>query len=580
MMRKGCRVFSAVFAVLMLLSVSCFSAFSAENHYYIKELNMNLDLPDNMVAITRESPETDRYFSLFGLDYTTTMNNFKSNNIYLQGMYEDSSKVFTVTMLSDENSKNVGNYSDLSDEQLLEVENSFLAEKEYTSCTVQRYNNYVFMQLQFKTQSDGQAVNATQCNTVIDGNNITLTLQPAKGGELTNEDYQTIDSILQSVEFDGHGMFEPQNLIANPAVWIVAIMAIFIIVLFVLLIINNKIKERRKAIKRQEKKIKNQQILMELAKEYSSQPVISENNHMKNIPKTVGKSETPIYESEETAEDIITQFRNSKDFEAINRKRTISQNEEASDTSNEDLTKNISIMSEDNIVSPLSEEDGTKTNNNIPFNAENKPVLKIVTPDIETETKMSEEYAEEIYQEPNNYFEDEFVQEYDEDSEYNEDNSIIGSEESFDQSEDYFDEALDNDIYSRETVDDEDNYENNYENNYEKNRINRVDKDAVRKKAKTAGAVVLNGILIFLNGAKTFFIHLGYFCTNLFRLIKRNIKRRKQRKAEMLRRRQQEEARRRREENLKRKQRNVSKDANGLVKVHSRNEYSVKRQQK
>lgn len=573
MMRKGYRVFSAVFAVLILLSVSCFSVFSAENHYYIKELKMSVDLPDNMSAITRESPETDRYFSLFGLDYTTTMNSFKGNNIYLQGMYEDSSKIFTVTMLSDENSKSVGNYSDLSDEQLINVENSFLAEKEYTSCTVQKYNNYVFMQLQFNTQSDGQTVNATQCNTVIDGNNITLTLQPAKGGELTNEDYQAIDSILQSVEFDGHGMFEPQNLIANPALWIVAIMAVFIIVLFVLLIINNKLKKRRKAIKRKDKKIKNQQILMELAKKYSSKSVVLENNLTNDVLKIAETSEVPVSESGETAEDIITQFRSSKDFQEINRKKAVSQNEESE-----------------------------KKNNTITFNAEDNAVLKIVNPENETETNVAEEnteekiktevqksdlnnysdeIAEEIYQN-DNYSEDEFVQEYEEydedeqDIEYMEDNPIIGSEESFDQSEDYFDEALDNDIYSSENIDDEDDYENNYVNS----RLNRLDKEAVRKKAKTAGAVILNGILIFLNGAKTFLIHSGYFCTNLFRLIKRNIKRYRKRKAEMLRRRQQEEAKRRREENLKRKQRNVSKDANGLVKVHSRNEYSGKRQQR
>lgn len=574
MMRKGYRGFSAIFAVLILLSVSCFSVFSAENHYYIKELKMSMDLPDNMSAITRESPETDRFFSLFGLDYTETMNSFKSNNIYLQGMYEDNSKIFTVTMISDKNSKSVGNYSDLSDEQLIDVENSFLAEKEYTSCTVQKYNDYVFMKLQFNAQSDGQTVNATQCNTIIDGNNITLTLQPEKGSELTNEDYQAIDSILKSVEFDGHGMFEPQNLINNPTLWIVAIMAVFIIVLFVLLLINNKVKKRRKDIKRKDKKIKNQQVLMELAKEYSSKPVVLKKNHTNDVLKTAQISETPVSESGETVEDVITQFRNSKDFEEINRKNVVSENEKSE-----------------------------KKNNTITFNAEDKTVLKIITPENETKTNMTEEntsekiktevqqsdlnnssdeITKETYQNEYDFSEDEIVQEYkeyDEDEqniEYIEDNPIIGSEESFDQSEDYFDETLDNDIYSRKTVDDEDNYEKNYVNS----RINRIDKETVRKKAKTAGAVILNGILIFLNGVKTFLIHLGYFCTNLFRLIKRNIKRYRQRKAEMLRRRQQEEAKRRREENLLRKQRNVLKDANGLIKVHSRNEYSGKSHQR
>lgn len=585
-MRKSCRAVSAIFAVLVLLTVSCFSAFSAENHYYIEELNLSFDLPDDMLAITKESPETDRYFSIFGLDYPTTMNNFESNHIYLQGMYEDSSRIFTVTMQSDGDSKSVGNYSDLSDEQLLEVQNSFLSEKEYTSCTVQRYNSNVFMELQFKTQTDGETVTATQSNTVIDGNNITFTLQPAKGSVLTDQDYQVMSNILQSVEFSGHGIFDTANLIANPIFWIaVSAVAIFIVVV-VALIIRKKVKNHRKKIKREEKRIRNQEILQELAAEYSSQTVVIENNITQPEPARFNT---------ESAEDIITQFRNSRDFQEINKKKAVSAKEEVETPEQEILVENISVIG-DNTDDTITEEE-TQEKQNIPFKAEDQPALRIVTPDDETEEneeaqnkednklKQKSEAVydnnfdvsdEDDYQSQEEYFE-QYYEEYDEDEEYDdeyiEDIPVVAREESFDQSEDYFDDALDNenDIYSRETVDDEDNYEKPRKIN-----VSKVDKDAVKTKAKTAGAVALNGTLIFLNGVKSFFIHLGYFCTNLFRLIKKNIKKRQKRKAEMLKRRQQEEAKRRREENLKRKQQNISKDANGLVKVRSRREYADK----
>ena len=62
------------------------------------------------------------------------------------------------------------------------------------------------------------------------------------------------------------------------------------------------------------------------------------------------------------------------------------------------------------------------------------------------------------------------------------------------------------------------------------------------------------------NGIKNFFVHCGYFCTNVSRLIKRKHAAKKRKKAEL---------ERRERERVRKQQAAQRRDGNGLVKVHS-----------
>ena len=62
------------------------------------------------------------------------------------------------------------------------------------------------------------------------------------------------------------------------------------------------------------------------------------------------------------------------------------------------------------------------------------------------------------------------------------------------------------------------------------------------------------------NGIKNFFVHCGYFCTNVSRLVKRKYAAKKRKKAEL---------ERRERERMRIQQAAQRRDSNGLVKVHS-----------
>lgn len=550
MMKKSAGLLLTILTLVLMMTISVFNVFATDTSYYIEELKMNIDLPEEMVAVTRQSPETDKYYSLFGIDYETSIAEFERENIYLRGMYQDSSKVLNVTMLSDDQSQRIGDYNNLDDNQLVDVENVLLQQESYTSCTIERYDDNIYMNLQYTTEVNGNTVYATQYNTVVEGNYINITLIPANGQQLTAEDYQMLNKVISSVSFSSKNANFFMSLLENPIVMICVCVVAVVGVCVILTIIIRKGKKRRKKAKKAERKEKNQELIQELAQEFS----IGANNADYNESYTEEYKEADYsqYESqgEETADDILEQIKREKAKEEAQRTQLYSRPvAEVPKEENVDVDS-IKVYVGDEVPEETDETVEEESAQSYPVINEEKTVLRLVTNDDEDE---DEEYDE-----------------YEEDEE--EEEEIFGSEESFDQSDDYFDEGLDTDIYSRDTVEDEDEYE-------EKRPA--MNTGVAKEKAKTAGAVVLNGLLIFLNGVKSFFIHLGYFFTNLTRMIKRAYKKHKYQKAQQQKRREQEEARRRRQENLRRKQqRQREMEENGLVKVRSRENVPSSRNQR
>lgn len=550
MMKKSAGLLLTILTLVLMMTISVFNVFATDTSYYIEELKMNIDLPEEMVAVTRQSPETDKYYSLFGIDYETSIAEFERENIYLRGMYQDSSKVLNVTMLSDDQSQRIGDYNNLDDNQLVDVENVLLQQDSYTSCTIERYDDNIYMNLQYTTEVNGNTVYATQYNTVVEGNYINITLIPANGQQLTAEDYQMLNKVISSVSFSSKNANFFMSLLENPIVMICVCVVAVVGVCVILTIIIRKGKKRRKKAKKAERKEKNQELIQELAQEFS----IGANNADYNESYTEEYKEADYsqYESqgEETADDILEQIKREKAKEEAQRTQLYSRPvAEVPKEENVDVDS-IKVYVGDEVPEETDETVEEESAQSYPVINEEKTVLRLVTNDDEDE---DEEYDE-----------------YEEDEE--EEEEIFGSEESFDQSDDYFDEGLDTDIYSRDTVEDEDEYE-------EKRPA--MNTGVAKEKAKTAGAVVLNGLLIFLNGVKSFFIHLGYFFTNLTRMIKRAYKKHKYQKAQQQKRREQEEARRRRQENLRRKQqRQREMEENGLVKVRSRENVPSSRNQR
>lgn len=235
------------------------TAFAAEKTYTIPELdNMSITLPEDMTAVTRQSNQNDTYFSLFGADYTNTMTYFQSRDIYLQGKNNTASLVLTITMTETEESKGLNNLNLLTGERLGEVARNFLANSDYSACTVDQPGKPVTW-LTFDVYSGGN--NAFQANTISGGKSIIITMT-REGASVTEADYQSFIKIINSAKFGQFAFFEQYKLY-------IIIGACVLIALILLIIIISIARRAGKRKKQTKTKSENERILEELAGEYS-----------------------------------------------------------------------------------------------------------------------------------------------------------------------------------------------------------------------------------------------------------------------------------------------------------------------
>lgn len=552
---------TAVLCALLCAIGSTFICSAASQRYTINEIDdMVIYLPDDMTAITRSSQNTDRYFSVFGLDYDATMQNFKNGDIYLQGMDSMSSLTVTVTMTKNADSNSIGNYNLLEADKLSQVSSNFLSQSEYTSCTPDMSGKIVWLNFDTNVTSNGLSIKAYQANTVYDGMSVSITLQ-RNSGNVTPEDYAAFTEIVSSVNF------QRESSIGSMIPYIIIGASIFVILLIIILIIVVK------HVKKRRKKNRNDRILEELAGKYTSK--------RRNRPAQE-HSEYSVYEDEKFEEDEYKIDKTEIDSEDFFKGVEQSDNEDVKiyksserkiDDSEIEEILNFKRMSDKKAAAKAEESlaEVVYSNANHTDNEE-KTETKTETEIENTEEIAESEHAEEAptedVKDKTNMvleLEDGLFGEADENDEedYNNDEELIRQEAKrvkFKDSDDFFEEAPKKTmgvISSKEIRDAEDF-----------DVINEVEERVkeVEKPSQNAGKSFVEAMKKVGGGIKSFGVHCGYFCTNVSRMIKHKHAMKKRQKAEAERR---ERARQRAER--QRAQRREMENG-GLVRVHSRSE--------
>ena len=558
---KNIRRCISAFVCAVLFVCTAVVCNAAGSKIQIEQLdNMSIQLPDNMLGITRDSKSTDKYFSVFGLDYDKTMSDFSSSDIFMQAMDNRAATTVTVTMTRNGDSEGIKNYNRLSDEKLYEVRESFISQGEYISCTPDQVQDIVWLMFDLNVTSPNGKIKAFQANTVYDGMSINVTIQ-RNGGNVTPADYQTLQAVLSTVTFNSKAAPD-----SDFTVYVYIGITALVIVLFIILIIAGK------KTKKKNSKTRNEKILRELTDKYRSDK--------KPVRKTQGEDIMSIYKaydemnesdnntSNRKNDDLFDDFTDIDEEEVkvrIYEKPTVSDAEidaivneskarfRKDDAEVEvigaDTEKSGQVISDENEDSYLQSEQAEDTEASAAEEYDNS--------DGKENSDTSYEYEETVPDENEAYEEDE--EELRREAQRN-------TADDFDEGYDFFEEkprrivgiidvdssdlknAVDYDVLSEEekravdveTADDNDKTE------------------SFIAAASKAGA-----------GIKNFFVHCGYFCTNVSRLIKRKYAAKKRRKAEL---------ERRERERIRRQQTDARRDKNGLVKVHSASQRGPKPQ--
>ena len=559
---KNIRRCISAFVCAVLFVCTAVVCNAAGSKIQIEKLdNMSIQLPDNMLGITRDSKSTDKYFSVFGLDYDKTMSDFKSSDIFMQAMDNRAATTVTVTMTRNGDSEGIKNYNRLSDEKLYEVRKSFISQGEYISCTPDQVQDIVWLMFDLNVTSPNGRIKAFQANTVYDGMSINVTIQ-RNGGNVTPADYQTLQAVLSTVTFDSKAAPD-----SDFTVYVYIGITALVIILFIILMIAGK------KTKKKNSKTRNDKILRELTDKYRSDKKPARKTQGEGI-MSIYKAYDEMNESDNNAsnrknDDLFDDFTDIDEEEVkvrIYEKPTVSDaeidaivNESKARFRNDDAEVEVigadtekpgQVISDGNEDSDLQSEQADDKQTSAAEEYENS--------DGKENSDTSYEDEETVPDENEAYEEDEPLEETEEeDEEELRREAERNTADDFDEGYDFFEEkprrivgiidvdssdlknAVDYDVLSEEekraveveTADDNDKTESFI--------------DAASK----AGA-----------GIKNFFVHCGYFCTNVSRLIKRKYAAKKRRKAEL---------ERRERERIRRQQTDARRDKNGLVKVHS-----------
>lgn len=591
MTAKNIKRFFTAFVCAALVACTAVVCSAAGSKIQIEKLdNMTIQLPDNMLGITRDSKSTDKYFSVFGLDYDKTMSDFKSSDIFMQAMDNQATTTVTVTMTRNGDSEGIKNYKLLSDEKLYEVRESFISQEEYISCTPDQAQDLVWLMFDLNVESGSDRIKTYQANTVYDGMSINITIQH-NGGDVTSADYQTLKSILSTVTFNAKA--DPESDFTKYVyIGIVAV----VIILFIIVMIAGK-KTRKK-----NKKSKNEKILRELTDKYKSdnkpvkklqeddivsihqaydelkeenndissgkkdddlfddykdideeevkvkiyeKPTVSDyeideivnesKERLKNEGADVEVIETSAekLEPQEVIEDRLEEAKEDLQTEEVVQTVAVDEPEDKNHAEeNSKITEEADADATDAAVENQSVED--KENADFEIESEEKVISDDGKYEEETEDEVEEENEEELRREAEKNTADDFDEGYDFFEE--KPRRIVGI---IDVDSSDLKNAVDYDVLSEE----------------EKRAVEvetAVDNDKTESfiaAAEKAG-----------NGIKNFFVHCGYFCTNVSRLIKRKHAAKKRKKAEL---------ERRERERVRKQQAAQRRDGNGLVKVHS-----------
>lgn len=192
----------AVMAAMLIAAVCAVTQAAAlDDQYRFDDFGMSLKVPKSYEVITRDTKRGDEVFAQNSLDYDEIMTAFKAANIYMRAYAPDEGFQISLTVTGDENTKTINNYSDLSSAERKAIVDVLLTDGSVSSAVEVKHGGNIFFDSARETAVEGKTVYISQCNTVINGWQIDLTLQKNDEAILPDE-AKTLTNIASSMDFD------------------------------------------------------------------------------------------------------------------------------------------------------------------------------------------------------------------------------------------------------------------------------------------------------------------------------------------------------------------------------------------
>lgn len=170
--------------------------------YRIEKAGMDISLPKDMYVVTKDTDPKDPAFEAYKLTKEQMMKNLDEMHVLLKADTKDFVNDITVSVFENKDTKNIGDLSKLSENELQRVIDNLLEQSIYKGCVKSEYNNTVFLTLNVEDKANNTNINGIQQYTVVNGKRVIITFQ-SFDGKLDDFETALFDGIMQKVKFDG-----------------------------------------------------------------------------------------------------------------------------------------------------------------------------------------------------------------------------------------------------------------------------------------------------------------------------------------------------------------------------------------
>ena len=190
------RILIVAVLTVLLLTV----AVAEENTYYISELDMELTIPSGYTVLTRDLPETDSAWKVFGTSKTELLAAMEADSNYFYAITGDLNQVIDVTVTEMEDAS----FNNLSESEMIDLANmlaELLTEEGYTVYYCGEYSpaGTKFLVIEFYSpESDSYVI---QYSTGYGTKTIDISFR-SYAGAITEEQQNSLRNLIKSVKLD------------------------------------------------------------------------------------------------------------------------------------------------------------------------------------------------------------------------------------------------------------------------------------------------------------------------------------------------------------------------------------------
>ena len=196
------RFIAFVLTTLLFANLSLgISAYAASNTYELKELGLQVTIPDEYSIITRNTPATDPIFRDLGISKSALISHFEAGNIYFNAISNIYNEEIVVTMMENQL---INNLALLKDDLLELLASSLISLYKDTGIYVSKYEIYrhpqaTFIKVYF-TDAE-KTVHGLQYYTIYDGKAMNFTMRSYEGNLSLRQEI-VIRVIVDSIKYD------------------------------------------------------------------------------------------------------------------------------------------------------------------------------------------------------------------------------------------------------------------------------------------------------------------------------------------------------------------------------------------